>query len=144
MRALLTGIKTHLQTALAATVRPGDIFITEDERLLPESVRFPAIGLKDGDIENLEETSMRYVQDLEVAVIVYSQVLKPEASIMDANTGVLALEERVITALKSNRTVRAGLDRAFPVRQRASVLFGDEERMIQAKTTVFKYQRQAA
>ena len=143
MKNLISAIKTQLQTDLTY-IGDGDIFITEDERLVPDSVRFPAIGLKDGDITYAIKTQNQEDDALLVKVIAYVQLQKPEASIMgDSSTGkkgVLDITADAITSLKNN-TLSGQADVAVPVSETESELLTDEEEAIQMKTVTMRYER---
>ena len=143
MKTLLTAIKAQIQASLS-TVRDSDIFITEDERLVPASIRFPAIAIKDGAIKYAEATQSRDTQELTVKLIAYVQLQKPEASIMgDTSTskkGILDIIADIITALKHN-TLSGQADSAFPVAETESELLADEETAIQMKTVTMRYMR---
>lgn len=138
MKTLLTAIKDQLINQLSF-VRASDIVITEDAQLLPKGMMFPAVMIKDGEVTNQDETNQTMAQSLQVEITVYARILRAEASIM-GDTGVLALEQWVIDALRGN-DLGLGFWRAFPIRQLPSMLFGDEQQMVQAKTIIFEYNR---
>ncbi len=140
MKALLTAIKTELQTDLTG-VRDADIFVTEDEMLLPAAVRFPAVALKDGGVVNNWNTNLAGEQTLTVRITAYVQILKPEQSIM-GTAGVLALAQDIVDSLSNNALSIAAIYYALPTGEEASALFGDEEEMVQKKTVIMQYQRQ--
>jgi len=144
MKALLTAIKTQLKTDLTY-VRDSDIFVTEDERVIPDTVKFPAVGLKDGDIEygvlgrDEDQQSKAYVK-----IIAYVELEKPEASVMgDTSTGqkgVLDIIADCITSLKFNK-LSGIVNRAVPVSESESELLADEETAIQMKSVTMLYER---
>ena len=143
MKALLSAIKAQLQTDLTY-VRDSDIYITEDERLVPSSIRFPAVAIKDGAVNYSVATQSQETGELNIKIIAYVQLQKPEASIMgDASTskkGVLDMIADVITSLKYN-TLSGQADSAFPVSETESELLADEETAIQMKTVTMRYMR---
>lgn len=143
MKNLLNAMKTQLQTSLTY-VRDSDIVIVEHELAIPESVRFPAVGLKDGAINYAVATQSQETKELFVKIIAYSQLQKPEASIMgDASTskkGVLDIIADTITALKNN-TLSGQADSAFPVSETESEIIDNEEIAIQMKTLTMRYMR---
>lgn len=140
MKSLLTAIKTQLQTDLAY-VRDSDVFVTEDEHLIPASVKFPAVALKDGGIVNTWQTNLSCEQELGVRITAYAQILKPEESVMGTR-GVLAVEKDIVDSLINNKLGISSIYWALPTAEEASELLGDEEEMIQRKTVVFLYKRQ--
>lgn len=57
MKTLINAVKTDLVNAAALSyVADANIFITPDEDLLPATVTFPAIGLKEGPIDRTMES----------------------------------------------------------------------------------------
>ena len=143
MKNLLNAIKTQLQTDLTY-VRDSDIYITEDERLVPSSIRFPAVAIKDGAVNYSVATQSQDTDELFVKIIAYVQLQKPEASIMgDTSTskkGVLEIISNIITSLKNNR-LSGQADSAFPTSETESSLLADEETAIQMKTVTMRYMR---
>ena len=145
MKALLTAIKTQLKTSLTY-VRDSDIYVTEDERMLPDAMKFPAVGIKDGSVAYTRATKSQEDQELQVKIIVYQELQKPEASIMsDTSTsqkGVLDIIGDVITALKNN-LFSGEVDSAFPIAESESEFIGDDEikRYFQMKSVTMQYFR---
>ena len=144
MKALLTAIKSELRTDLTY-IRDADVFITEDERLIPEAVKFPAAGLKDGDIVYDYVIQGASAQaELTVMAIAYAQLHKPEAAIMgDESTGkkgVLDIIADIVTALKNN-LLSGQANEIWLVSEAASELLADETLAIQMKTVTLRYVR---
>ena len=144
MKDLLTAIKSQLQTDLTY-IRGSDIYVTEDERLIPEAVKFPAVGLKDGAIEyNVETQGANEAGDLAVKIIAYVQLQKPEAAIMgDTATGkkgVLDILADVKTSLRDNK-LSGQADDIWLVSETESELLADEETAIQMKILTVRYVR---
>ena len=144
MKALLTAAKSELQADLDY-VRDADVFITEDERLIPEAVKFPAVGLKDGIVEyKVLGRDEDQESDLYVKIIAYVQLEKPEAVIMgDTATGkkgVLDIIADCITSLKFNK-LSGIVNRAVPISETESELLADEETAIQMKSVTMRYER---
>ena len=144
MKALLTAIKSQLQTDLTY-IRNSDIYVTEDERLIPEAVKFPAVGLKDGRVdyeilgraEDLEAT-------LYVVIIAYVRLHKAESAIMgDTATGkkgVLDIISDIKTALRFN-LFSGDVQEADPISEAESELLADETTAIQMKSLTMRYKR---
>jgi hypothetical protein len=145
MQDLLTRIKAALQdSATLSYVRDSDIYVTENELLLPAAVRFPAIALKDGAIAYQVATQDQENDSLAVKVIAYAQLQKPEAAIMgDASTGakgVLQIAADIITVLKDNR-LAGTVDSAWPEGETESETITADEQAIQMKITTMRYMR---
>lgn len=142
MRDLLTAIKAQLQgDQTLSFVRSSDIYITEDENVIPSAIRYPAIAIKDGPVVNMPGTNLEYSQQADVYCIGYVSIKRPEDSIM-ADRGVLALMELVITSLIQNALSISGVSSVFPPAEGESELFGDESEMLQKKKIVMRYTRQ--
>jgi hypothetical protein len=146
MKDLLAAIKLEIQKSAAlGYVRDSDIFITENELLLPEALMFPAIGIKDGAIAYKVATQSQENDTLLVKVIAYVQLAKPEAAIMgDEMTGlkgILDVGKDIRGVLKGNRL--SGLaDAAWPESETESaILMGDEIQAIQMKILTIRYER---
>ena len=137
MKDLLAAIKVQLQ-AEASYVRKNDIYITEDESLIPATTNFPAIAIKDGALRNEQRLAGNYIQHAQVRITIYQRVLKPEESIMGAQ-GVLVAADDIINSLIGHKLNLADVKEAFPVAEDPSQLFVYEEEMIQKKTITFAY-----
>ena len=83
MKSLMAAVKAKLKADLSYISR-GCIFVTEDEDLIPDWVRFPAIGIKDGEIERTENGAVVHLQ-LEV-----SRACEPENGDLLCRSLVLA------------------------------------------------------
>jgi len=126
-------------------VRDADVFVTEDERLIPEAVKFPAVGLKDGDITYDYVTQGASAQaELTVTAIAYAQLHKPEAAIMgDAGTGkkgVLEIIKDIAASLAGN-LLSGQANEVWLVSETASELLADENLAIQMKSVTLRYVR---
>jgi len=145
MKALLSAIKAQLQTDLTY-IRDADIFITEDERLIPEAIKFPAVGLKDGEITYEIETQNQETHELFVKIIAYVEIRKPEAAIMGWTfpeyeyKGALDIVADCVTSLKNN-TLSGQADVALPVGETEAELLADENFAIVMKTVTMRYVR---
>ncbi len=141
MKTLLLAIKARLQSdSTLGYIRDTDIFITENESLIPDCIKFPAIGIKDGSERNTQKLTKNYIQDQQVKIIVYQQVLKSGESITGTH-GVLDMASDVITSLIDNKLSISGIQNVFPTSSDPSELVGDEQEMIQRKTITFTYTR---
>jgi hypothetical protein len=146
MKALLTAIKTQLQSDLTY-VRASDIFVTEDESLIPETVKSQAVGLKDGPVIRKELAGRMMEYNMTVKIVLYVQLLRPEAAIIGDGTqkGILDMEADVHTALDENLLGVAGMQSAVAAPdQPESELFGDETNAFQRKIITYEYIKEEA
>jgi len=142
MKELLTAIKTQLRQDLSY-VRASDVFITEDENLIPEAVKFPAIGIKDGAIVRRDLAGGMWEITLNVNVVIWVKLLKDEATIMGDDAtgkkGVLEIEDDIHESLDENLLDITGMQEAFSPESSASELFGDETEAVQRKVIGYRY-----
>lgn len=146
MKDLLNAIKSQLQTDLTY-VRNSDIYVTEDERMLRDAMKSPAVGLKDGRVDY---EILGRAEDLEavlyVTIIVYVQLHKPEAAIMgDTSTGkkgVLDIISDIKTSLRFN-LFSGDVQEADPISETESEVIGDDDtkKYIQMKSLTMRYKR---
>ena len=142
MKELLNAIKAELQTDLTY-VRERDIFITEDENIIPKNVRFPCVGIKDGEIARTELTGGMWEVTLNVTLAVFVQLAKDEAGIMgDTSTGkkgVLDITDDIHASLDENTLSITGMSHAFSPSELGSEYFGDEKSAVQRKISRYQY-----
>ena len=143
MKELLTAIKSQLQADLGY-VRAPDVFITEDENLIPAAIKFPAVGIKDGPAQRIEMIGgmMEYLMTVKIVALV--QLTKPEAAIMgDSVTGrkgILDMEADIHESLDENLLSITGMTSAVAAaNQSESEVFGDEVEVIQRKIIGYEY-----
>lgn len=144
MQTLLVAIKSALQTRVSQ-VRDGDVFITPSANFIPAGVKSTlAIGIKDGTVTMKDLTCGVVEKTLQVQVIVFIRLQKPEAAIIgDPSTsslGVLAAIDAIEAVLTDNLLAISGLIAARPVAESASELFvGDAGSAWQTKTITYDY-----
>lgn len=146
MKDLLTAIKSELQLEIDY-VRNSDIYISEHVIIIPNAIRFPAIGIKDGPITYKIETQVQEEDTLDVTIAAYVQLQKTEASIMGDdstnNKGVLDMIGDILTALTHNK-LGGIVDTAIPVSSTGSEPITDDEGTvaIQMKTVTMRYTKE--
>jgi hypothetical protein len=145
MKALLTAIKSQLQTSLTY-IRDRDIYITPHANYIPYAVRPPCVGIKDGTVKRVWEVRDAYTMLMSVSINVFVQLAKDEAAVMgDTSTskkGVLDIIADIRTALDDNVLSISGMQVARSPQDVASELFGDERNTLQRKTITYEYQKQ--
>lgn len=146
MKELLAAVKQALQTGLAARLRPQDVYITPALELIPNGVKAPAVGIKDGPVRRSELASGMLDVDLTVEVALFAQVLKPESSVMGdpatGQPGVLDLAAEVHAILDENTLGIAGMLDAFSPSESGSETVGTEAEMFQRKIITYRYLKQ--
>lgn len=145
MKELLNAIKAQLQTDLTY-IRDGDIYITPHENYIPNHVRPPCVGIKDGPVvkEHLMGGCARY--SMSVSIVAFVQLAKDEASIIgDSSTskkGVLDISDDIETSLDDNLLSITGMQAALCSGSAESELFGDERETLQRKIITCNYEKE--
>ena len=140
MRDLLLAVQAKLRSAITA-VRDRDVVILENEDLLPESIGYPAVGIKDGPAAWTPETSRSYDVEPRVRITVYVRLGRPAESVMDPDTGVLALAAAARDALTNDTLGVPGVYQVHPGPEEESRTFSDGKELIQKKTVSMIYRR---
>ena len=151
MNALIKAIQTALKNAAGLSyITDANIFITPDENLLPVSVGFPAIGLKDGgiskEISATDGASLLWDVTYTVDVIIYIELSEGETPIIGQTTpkiyGVLDIRDDIHTALHENELSISGVMMAYCANEGASEWMGTEDLNIQRKRLTYTYEIQ--
>lgn len=141
MHHLLPAIKTALEAITGV-----DVFVTPDENFLPNNVRLPAIGIKDGAIRRAQGAGMTQMSTLEVKVIPWVFLAKAGASILgDASSsqpGIIALGDAIHTVLDDNLLGIAGVESAFSSGESGSTLGIMDAGDIVNKVITYTYEKQ--
>jgi len=144
MKNLLTTIKSELQAL--SYIRPSDVFITFDDGYLPDDVRLPCIGIKDGKTERTEGIGGCLNEKLNVSVVIWQQIYRDESSIIGDESagrkGVLDIAEDVHDILNNNLLDLPCIQAAFCYAENASELMLTENQFIQRKVLSYEYERE--
>jgi hypothetical protein len=124
-------------------VRDNDVFVTEDENIVPAKTKFPAVGIKDGPVTRQRLPGNSLIITLNVRLIIWVQLMKGQATILGnaatGDKGVLEIEEDIHTALDGNLLSISGMQDAFAVPDTGSELAGDEQDALQRKVVEYEY-----
>jgi hypothetical protein len=140
MKRLLVNIRGILADSIP-DVRDSDIYIAVDHNVIPPGVKFPCIGLKDGEEEHTFGASC-VEREMTVDVIVYSGLSKSESNIIGdesiAQKGVLELADTLEDVLLGQ--IPDNYQNVDLIRKHPSKLFMDDRsKFIQQKILTFKY-----
>lgn len=140
MKTLLAALKAELPGRLR-WIR--DIEVVPDEYWIPEQVRFPFVGLKDGEIRREEGAGGTLTERLTVQVIVYQKILQAEASVMGSgdDKGVLDLVADIHGVLNENLLGLTGMEYAFCSGEEGSQTLERDSVFIQKKRCDYVYER---
>ena len=147
MKTLILAIQTALRDAAGlAYIADADIFITPDENLLPVTVGFPAIGLKDGLItKKLVSAPNNWEVTYSVDVVIYVLLSAGETAIIGQADpliyGVLDIKKNIHTILHENNLSFSGMMMAYCNAESPSEWMGGEDVNIQKKKLTYYYER---
>ena len=101
MKEILTALRELIQDEMAEI---KGIYILPDPDMLPTVVKYPCIGLKDGESSFSEGMAESENERSSILIYIYQQILKEEASVMGegGKKGVLDLMDDLRTALNFN------------------------------------------
>jgi len=146
MKELLNAIKAQLQDDLSY-IRDADIYVTPHENYIPNQVRPPCVGLKDGPVtRTMMDRGGSWETRLEVKIVCYVQLAKDEASVMgDTGTGkkgVLDIIDDINASLDNDTLSISGMKEATLASESESEMFGDEKEGLQRKIVTYLYTRE--
>ncbi len=112
MKSILSALKTQLPLSVTSIKM---IEVIPHEELLPDTITYPFVGLKDGGTKS--DGGLDPLTDYRVDIWCYVQIIKPEASILGdtatSKKGILDLSEDVLNAVLTLGTL--GLSDVFQV-----------------------------
>ena len=147
MKDLIQAMQTALRDAAGLSyIADANIFITADENLLPITVGFPAIGLKDGGItKSLSAAPNVWTVTYSVDVIVYVLLSAGETPVIGQAFpeiyGVLGIVPNIHTVLHENELSLSGIMMAYCNAESPSEWMGAEDINIQKKKLTYCYER---
>ncbi len=143
MKELLTDIRDLLQSEISY-MRDGDIFISIATEFFPAHIRFPCIGVKDGNIERETAPGGMINKIFNVDISLFVNLPKKVAGALigdSGNKGILDIEDDVHSILDDQ-----GFDRFDLVfcrdSQRSKVLFVSESDIKLQKTLTYRYDKE--
>ena len=146
MKAILSAIQTALQgSSDLSYVSNTNIFITADENLIPVTVGFPAIGIKDGSIGYIFEVGQDWELGYTVDLIIYQLLKTGDISIMGQTDprvyGVLEIADGIHATLFDNKLSIAGMEIALPQGEGPIEWMEGEDLSLVKKRITYKYQK---
>jgi hypothetical protein len=143
-------LKTLLEKAQAAIqqqltyIRSIDVFITPHDNFIPGGTQFPAVGIKDGNIQST--TLMGGVSAdkiMAVKFIPYVKMYSGEKSIMgDSSTkGILDITEDLHSVLADNFLGIQGMEDVSCDDEKESESFGKPGDGLQRKILIYTYEK---
>lgn len=147
MKDLILAMQTALKDAAGLSyITDANIFITADENLLPITVGFPAIGLKDGGItKSLSAAPNVWTVPYSVDVIVYVLLSAGETAVIGQTFpkiyGVLEIAPNIHTVLHENELSLSGMMMAYCNAESPSEWMGAEDVNILKKKLTYYYEK---
>ncbi len=141
MKKLLAKAQAVIREKLSY-MRGVDVFITPHENFIPRGTKFPAMGIKDGDIKS--DTLAGGEQSdkmLAVKYIPYVKMYSGEKSIMGdgSSKGILDVTQDLHDALDDNFLDIPGMQDVSSGDEKPSESFGTPGDGLQRKIIIFKY-----
>lgn len=151
MKELITEIQDQLQEDTNLSYIADDsIFVSIDENIIPEVVTFPAIGIKDGNIQYNFEEGETWEPNYYVDLIIYTLMTATDLCIMgdgtDTNTtyGVLKIADDIHASLIDNFLSITGIELALPISEKASEALIMGDLALQKKVITYRYRKSEA
>lgn len=149
MKELLTAIKTHLQNdADLSYIDDTNIIITPDIDMIPITMDFPGLGLKDGPIRRIVHTNIKWEVHLTVFVVIWQLLKNSDISVMGQADpkiyGVLEIAKDIHVSLNEDLLGITGMEMAFPGELEAeseTIGYEDSALVLQRKIISYEYQK---
>jgi hypothetical protein len=147
MEELLTAIKTHLRAdANLSYIDDANIIITPDIDMIPITIDFPCLAIKDGPIRRIVHTNIKWEVRLTVLIVVLQLLKSGDTSVMGQVDpkiyGVLEIADAIHVSLNEQLLGITGMEMAFPGElETESETIGYEDLVLQRKIVTYEYQK---
>ena len=146
MKELLTAVKAAMQASSDLNyITDADIFITADENLLPITLGFPAIGIKNGAIDFAIEEGADWESNYTIDLIIYQLLKSGDISIMGQADpkvyGVLEIADGIHATLFDNKLGISGMEVALPSGEGPSEWMEGNDISIIKKRMTYQYRK---
>ena len=147
MQELLTAIKTHLRDdANLSYIDDANIIITPDIDMIPITMGFPGLAIKDGPIRRIVHTNIKWEVHLTVLICILQLLKSSDKSVMGQADpkiyGVLEIADALHVSLNEQLLGITGMEMAFPGElETESETIGYEELVLQRKIVTYEYQK---
>lgn len=96
MKNLLLKIQTELKAIEG--IRESDVYLSVDPGIIPERVKYPCIGIKDGNVDFTELAGDAEEGELKIDLYIYEKFLKGDDEVIR----IMETAEKTHTALREN------------------------------------------
>jgi len=146
MKETILALKADLTTNGFCDYYSGDnVFLSIDEDLLPRDVTFPAIGIKDGEIDYLYEEYGTRQKTYTIDLWVYYEAPTADETHTGSGAanpdGILGFMKNLVDHLEHNKLGIASIEQGLPLRETPSELFGGEDFFVMRKMLTIEYVR---
>lgn len=149
MKELLTAVKNHLQSdGDLSYITDTNIVITPDLDMVPVSLEFPGLLIKDGNIQRIVHTNIKWEVRMTVLIAILQQLKSGDVSIMGQTSpkvyGVLDMADDLHTSLNENLLNITGMESAFPgeVETETETIGYASDLVLQRKIISYEYQKE--
>jgi len=145
LKELLTAIKTQLRNdSDLIYINDADIVITPDIDIIPISLNFPAILIKEDTIYREDRINIRWKVKMFVHIIALQLLKASDISIMGQATpkiyGILDIVDDIHGSLNNNTLSITGMQSASPTADEpGSEMGGSEDLVFQRKILTYEY-----
>lgn len=140
MLNIMINIRNELQeSSILNYIKDENIFITELENYIPDNSKFPLITVKDYGSINDQQLLKKYYQTSRVLLTIFSRLLKIGHTLTDLNSGILKIEQDIISILIDNKLDNTEITNAFPITQEMCRNITREKDIISYKRIIMEY-----
>jgi len=148
LKELLTAVRTHLRDDVDLSyIADSNIIITPDIDIIPFTINFPALAIKDGAVRRIGLTNLEWEVHYTVYICIL-QLLKPsDISVMGQDSprthGVLEISDDLHESLNEELLDITGMETAFPgeLESQSETIGYDEDLVLQRKIISYEYQK---
>jgi len=149
LKTLLVSVRDALRNDATLDFIPDqDIVITPDLDLIPVSMNFPGLLIKDGDVRRTPLTNRKFDLKESVMIAILIELEEGDISVIGQDTpkiyGVTEIAKLLHQSLTNNMLGIAGMETAWPGDELESETIGHDntDLVLQRKIVSFEYQRQ--
>ncbi|MFH1616659.1 MAG: hypothetical protein ABIG61_16445 [Planctomycetota bacterium] len=149
MKALLTAVRTHLRSdANLSYIDDANIIITPDIDMIPVTLDFPGLAIKDGPVRRIVHTNLKWEVHLTVLIVILQLLKSSDVSVMGQTTpkiyGVLEIAAALHVSLNEQLLGITGMEMAFPGEletETETIGYEDSDLVLQRKIITYEYQK---
>jgi len=149
LKELLTAVKTQLRSDTDISfIEDANIVITPDLDIIPVTLNFPALTLKDGEIRRIVHTNIKWEVHYTVLIAIFQLLEAGDVSVMGQADpriyGVIEIADALHTSLNENLLSITGMEMAFPGEietDSETIGYENSDLVLQRKIISYEYQK---